>query len=190
MTFIKESIMKLKPLFIAVISTAMLASCANEEMRRQQAIDDSINRNVQDILLADKKLNVYPINVDTTDGNVYLISTVDTHEEADRATKKALSVKGVNAVKNELVVRKSVVQPKASSSYVKREIKDSSITTAVKAALLKNPDIHASDISVRTHNGTVRLSGTVPTHAEASEAINVAKGIRGVARVENEIEVQ
>jgi len=62
---------------------------------------------------------------------------------------------------------------------------DTWITTKVKAELLAAKDISGMDIKVETVNGVVSLSGVVDTQAESDHAIAVARGIKGVSRVDN-----
>ncbi len=67
---------------------------------------------------------------------------------------------------------------------------DTWITTKVKADLLASKDIPGMAIKVETVNGVVSLSGDVDTQAEADKAVAVAKGIKGVSRVDNRLMVR
>lgn len=67
---------------------------------------------------------------------------------------------------------------------------DAVITTKVKAEFAKDKHVSASDIKVETDsNGLVQLSGTAKTQAEADKAVMLAKNIKGVTSVKNEIVV-
>jgi hyperosmotically inducible protein len=66
---------------------------------------------------------------------------------------------------------------------------DAVITTKVKAAFAKDKAVDATDIKVETDSdGLVQLSGTA-TKAEAAKAERIAKSVKGVTGVKNDIVV-
>jgi len=67
---------------------------------------------------------------------------------------------------------------------------DSSITAKVKAALVDHESIKSTDISVKTDNKVVTLSGFVESQAQAEQAVSVAKGVEGVASVSDKLHVR
>lgn len=69
-------------------------------------------------------------------------------------------------------------------------IHDSGITTRVKTALIRDPDIHAMDIHVKTMNGRVQLSGFAASQKEIDRAIELATSVSGVEGIENEIQLK
>lgn len=64
-------------------------------------------------------------------------------------------------------------------------VNDTWITTKVKADLMATSDVPGTTIDVDTTNGTVKLSGTVASKAEADKAVSVAKNIKGVKSVDS-----
>ena len=68
-------------------------------------------------------------------------------------------------------------------------VKDSYITTKVKAELAADHDTKARDIHVATKNGIVTLSGVASSSAEKDRAEQDAMKIKGVKSVDNEIKV-
>ena len=68
-------------------------------------------------------------------------------------------------------------------------VADSVITTKVKARLVKDKQVRARDIEVKTVNGVVELSGTARSTREASRAASIARKVRGVQSVKNDIQV-
>ena len=75
-------------------------------------------------------------------------------------------------------------------SNVKTYVKDSVITTKVKAKLVKESVASAAHIKVDTDNaGVVWLSGTAKTKAEADEAVTIASGTEGVTSVKSNIKI-
>ena len=69
-------------------------------------------------------------------------------------------------------------------------VDDTVITTAVKARLLENKDVAGTSISVETLNGTVMLSGFAKNATEKSTAERLAREVKGVKSVKNEIAVR
>ncbi|STL26022.1 periplasmic protein [Escherichia coli] len=52
-----------------------------------------------------------------------------------------------------------------------------------EAALVDHDNIKSTDISVKTDQKVVTLSGFVESQAQAEEAVKVAKGVEGVTSV-------
>lgn len=80
----------------------------------------------------------------------------------------------------------------ASSSSTKKEtpgeyVDDAVITTKVKAAVLETPSLRSREINVETYKGTVQLTGFVNSRADIDKAVEVAKGIKGVKSVKNDM---
>lgn len=63
-------------------------------------------------------------------------------------------------------------------------VTDSWITTKVKADLLTSSNVPGTEVKVETVNGVVSLSGSVANQAEHDKAVSVARGIKGVQRVD------
>lgn len=68
-------------------------------------------------------------------------------------------------------------------------VKDSYITTKVKAELAADHDTKARDIHVATVNGVVTLRGVASSQAEKDRAERDARSVKGVHEVHNEIKV-
>lgn len=69
-------------------------------------------------------------------------------------------------------------------------VDDAGITTKVKAQLLDNKDVAGSSISVETLNGTVMLSGFAKSALERNTAESIARKVKGVKAVKNEIAIR
>lgn len=78
----------------------------------------------------------------------------------------------------------------SSMNKVGNFMDDSTITAKVKAALVDHESIKSTDISVKTDQKVVTLSGFVESQAQAEEAVNVAKGVDGVASVSDKLHVR
>jgi hyperosmotically inducible protein len=62
---------------------------------------------------------------------------------------------------------------------------DTWITTKVKGELATTGGVHSTDISVKTVNGVVTLTGNVPTDTEVKKAVAAARSVKGVKDVDS-----
>ncbi len=69
-------------------------------------------------------------------------------------------------------------------------IDDTGITTLVKSRFFEDKDVAGSSISVETLNGTVMLSGFAKSTLERNKAETIARVVRGVTSVRNEVAVR
>jgi hyperosmotically inducible periplasmic protein len=67
---------------------------------------------------------------------------------------------------------------------------DKVVTTKVKAALLKDPEVKGLQVNVETRKGVVQLSGFVDKPEQVSRATEVTKGVEGVKSVKNDLIVK
>lgn len=66
-------------------------------------------------------------------------------------------------------------------------IDDTVLTSRVKSALLNDPNVSGLAVNVETFKGTVQLSGFVKTVSERNRAVQLARGVKGVRQVKNDI---
>lgn len=69
-------------------------------------------------------------------------------------------------------------------------IDDSVITAKVKAAIIKDDTLKATEINVETFKGVVQLSGFVKNKADINHAVEVTRQIEGVKSVKNNMNVK
>ena len=69
-------------------------------------------------------------------------------------------------------------------------VDDASITTSVKAKMVEDKNVDAAAIKVETLNGEVMLSGFAKNSTEKNTAEDIARGVKGVKSVRNEIAVR
>jgi osmotically-inducible protein OsmY len=84
---------------------------------------------------------------------------------------------------------------KAAAPVSKQEsageyVDDAVITTKVKAAVLGESSLSSAEINVETYKGTVQLTGFVGSRADIDKAVQVAKGVKGVTSVKNDMIVK
>lgn len=78
----------------------------------------------------------------------------------------------------------------SSMKSVGNYMDDSGVTAKVKAALVDDDAIKSTDISVKTHDGVVTLSGFVATQDQAEKAVAVSQKIEGVKSVSDKLHVK
>jgi osmotically-inducible protein OsmY len=69
-------------------------------------------------------------------------------------------------------------------------VDDSAITTRVKAAIFDDPSLKVLQINVETFKGEVQLSGFVDSAQNVRKAGEVARSVRGVKSVKNDLIVK
>jgi osmotically-inducible protein OsmY len=69
-------------------------------------------------------------------------------------------------------------------------VDDAVITAKVKAAVLEDASLKSAEINVETYKGIVQLSGFVRSRADINRAVQVARGVKGVASVKNDMIVK
>jgi len=84
------------------------AACASSSTREStgEYVDDSvITTKVKALLAQDDFLKSFQVSVETYKGDVQLSGFVNSQQAVDKAGQIARSVKGVNSVKNNLIVK-------------------------------------------------------------------------------------
>jgi osmotically-inducible protein OsmY len=69
-------------------------------------------------------------------------------------------------------------------------VDDAVITSKVKAAFAADPTVKATEVNVETYKGDVQLSGFVAEPGDAQRAVEIARGVKGVTSVKNDIRVK
>lgn len=69
-------------------------------------------------------------------------------------------------------------------------VDDSVITAKVKAAVLEESSLKSAEINVETNKGVVQLSGFVSSRASIDKAVEVARRVKGVQSVKNDMIVK
>lgn len=80
----------------------------------------------------------------------------------------------------------STSQQEGTGEYVD----DSVITTKVKAAIFNEPTLKSTEINVETFKGVVQLSGFVNSQADISKAVSLARSVKGVTAVKNDMRLK
>lgn len=77
----------------------------------------------------------------------------------------------------------STVTQEGSAEYVA----DTVITAQIKSRILNEPTLKSAEINVETFKGVVQLSGFVPQESNWIRAVEIARNVKGVRLVKNDI---
>jgi hyperosmotically inducible periplasmic protein len=69
-------------------------------------------------------------------------------------------------------------------------VDDVAITTSVKADLLSSKKVDGLDVNVDSVNGNVTLRGWASNNAERSNATRIARSVKGVKSVDNQLKIK
>jgi len=155
--------------------------CASTQSAATQIDDAAVGTAIKAKLTADPDDNPFEIDVDVDDGVVRLSGVVATAAARSEAGRLARNTDGVRGVRNDITL---------GDRTAGETITDAAITTKIKAKLVADPEVSATDVDVDTSLGVVTLSGTVKTGAARSEAEKLARDTDGVRRVRNLLEVR
>lgn len=78
---------------------------------------------------------------------------------------------------------------KDAANAVGDKVSDAVITTSVNGELAKDDKLSALKINVDTSDGNVSLNGTAPDEASRERAAQLALGVKGVHKVDNNLQV-
>ncbi|MFO7602203.1 MAG: BON domain-containing protein [Gammaproteobacteria bacterium] len=67
---------------------------------------------------------------------------------------------------------------------------DSLVTAKVKTAIFNDASLKSAEINVETFKGVVQLSGFVNSQADIDRAVVVARSVKGVKSVKNDMRVK
>ena len=165
-------------ILMAIAGVALFTVCAicgTAAAAEPRLSDTAISDAVSDELLMDSAERQANVEVRTADGVVTLSGTVDNILAKDRARAIAETVRGVRAVVNEILVVPPVLRT------------DGAIREDVDRALLSDPATESFEIAAAVKDNVVTLSGSVDSRQERSLADKVAKGVKGVVDVKNDI---
>jgi hyperosmotically inducible protein len=178
-------------LLLGIIGSAVLAiSCAQS--------DPGITTSVKTRLAADELVRAREINVDTKDRVVTLTGVVERADEEAKAIEIARNTSGVVDVVDNIAVGTRGEPGTAATSGRAGDVPatsetaavtDAGITGMVKANLLADPDVAGLKIDVDTRDKVVTLTGAVQTAAEKARAIELARKVDAVTRVEDRLTV-
>lgn len=167
-------------IFLTVLSTFLtIWLFLNESAFAAPALEDTaITDAVESELISDPAVPFDHINVTTADGIVTLTGRTDNILARERAVKIAQVVRGVKSV----VDRIEMVPTFART--------DIQIEKDIEEAFLFNPATETYEITVQVDAFEATLSGRVDSRPEKMLAETLAKSVKGVIAVHNDIEAK
>ncbi|PRQ04573.1 Osmotically-inducible protein Y precursor [Enhygromyxa salina] len=168
---------------LLLLAPVAISGCATTRTMDARADDNQLESRVGLRLSADPDIRRYEIDVDVIDGVVTLRGEVDNQRIADRAEQVAQTTEGVNRVVNKLMIESDESESESTRS-------DALISAAVGARLLGDPEVRRVNIDVDVVEGVVYLSGVVEDQLAKDSAERIASAVKGVIRVDNELQVQ
>ena len=173
-----------------VAASPMVNGVVVNQLQVRPVIDDAvITSSVKGRLMNDRQINASQIAVETQQGIVNLHGTVPSPEHKMRAEVLTREIQGVRQVVNNLQV--PLVPPATGvvpSSGVMPN--DPMITATVKERLTTDRVANLARVHVDTTEGTVYLNGVVPSPDHKLRAEQIARDVRGVSQVVNNLQVQ
>ena len=109
------------------------------------------------------------------DGRIFLTGKVDNPEEKLKLTKMAWETDGVRSVRNDIKIKEEF--------NFKQSTKDILITSKLRAALIFNKNIKATNYQIDTYKRKIYIYGIAISSEEKDEVINEANQISNVKNV-------
>ena len=139
-------------------------------------IDDSVmQKNIVGRLLLRNKNYLISVKTKVLDGRIFLTGKVDDPEEKLYITKLAWETKGARSVKNDIKIKEDF--------NFGQSAKDLLITSQLRAALIFNKKIKATNYQIDTYKKKIFIYGISLTADERKDVINEAKEILDVKDV-------
>lgn len=171
----KRRIKTIQGLVLIAFSLFFLAG-SSSLFAQNELTDLQISNAVDNQLMINATTPSHMIDVVTTESIVTLSGKVNNLLAKDNAVKVAQMVKGVRGVIDKIEV---------ATTYLADDVLESN----VKDALFNDPATSSYQITVDASNGIVTLDGEVDSWQEKQIASHVAKGVLGVKKVNNNVEI-
>jgi hyperosmotically inducible protein len=177
----------------ALISALLIVACSSTPTQRSagETVDDAtLTGKVKAALVDNDLVKAGEVNVDSYRGVVQLNGFVGTQAEKSAASKAAQSVKGVKEVRNNLEVKSVAMANADADRSAGQVVDDATITAKVKTDLIADPTTKAHQINVDTNSGIVELGGFVDSQEAKDRAGEVARSVKGVKDVKNDLQLK
>ena len=139
-------------------------------------IDDSVmQKNVVARLVLRDKNYLLSVKTKVLDGRIFLTGKVNDPEEKLQITKLAWETSGVRSVRNDIKIKESF--------NFRQSAKDLLITSQLRAALIFDKEIKATNYQIDTYKKKIFIYGISLTAEEREKVINEAKEILDVKDV-------
>ena len=139
-------------------------------------IDDSImQKTISTKIIAQDKKFFLNVKTKVLDGRIFITGKVDEPEEKLKITKIAWETKGARSVRNDVKIKEEF--------NFTQSAKDLLITSQLRAALIVNKNIKATNYQIDTYKKKIYIYGIALTDEEKEMVISEAKEILDVEDV-------
>ena len=146
------------------------------ETQKNQITDRDITSAVENGFTLEKGVLLNDVDVSTSQGIVTLSESVDNLLAKERAVKIAESIRGVRGVIDRIAV--------TPVSRVDEDIHKDTLT-----ALRQDPATESYRVAVSVRDAVTTLTGSVGSYGEKQLAARIAKGVKGVKEVRNDLTI-
>jgi len=144
---------------------------------------DEIKEAITSALKYDPRVPEEQVSVTVEDNIAILQGTVQNLNSKLAAGNDARNTAGINSVENNITVeRKVVVTPDVPTS-------DSAIQERIRNAIIRDPYVEVSNITINVDTGIVELQGSVDTEFEKEQIAKIAGNVKGVIAIDNELSI-
>lgn len=176
-------------------SHAQMSKSAGEENGQKDwsaSVQDAwVQGKLEGLYMVNDNLSAFDIDTQVKGKVAHLSGTVQTQASKDLAQEVAMSIDGIDGVKNNLSVQKensNEQQAQDGNRSLGTIVADATITASVKIELAASKAL-ARNINVDTENAVVTLTGTVQNEQRKELALQIAKNVEDVKDVNNKLEV-
>ncbi|EIK97596.1 hypothetical protein PMM47T1_07416 [Pseudomonas sp. M47T1] len=156
----------------------------------QRFDDATLTATIKSKLLWNSATQALDTEVSTQGGVVTLKGHAQTAEAKQLAGDLATNTEGVTQVNNLISLSAADTQTTKAETEAKAteaSLSDAWITSKVKASLLYSRNLDGLNINVDTKTGMVTLTGVVASTDEKTQAVDIARNIRGVRGVDADL---
>ncbi len=164
-------------ILILLITVIMMTGGSQVFAQGRPLTDGMIMEVIEDEIENDPGVSLNDVDIEVNNGVVTMTGSVRSALAAERAARVAETVRGVRMVENRITVE----------PYVLRS--DEQIQNDIKQALLKDPATESFEVNVTVSDNVATLGGTVQSWQEKMLAEKIAKSVKGIKNVENNIDV-
>jgi osmotically-inducible protein OsmY len=143
----------------------------------QRPTDREVQSRIKSMIEWNPNLSSEDINLGSTNGIVTLWGSVDSLWKKERASELSFNIKGVLGVINELVVTPTM------------KLEDEQIGKRIIENFERN-SIDIKQVNIRVEDGSVLISGQVPDWVGYRAAEKIAKQVKGVVNVINDLKIR
>jgi osmotically-inducible protein OsmY len=143
---------------------------------KREITDSGITAAVEGGLAFEKGVFPNDVDVSTSQGIVTLSGAVNNLLAKERAVKMAESIRGVRGV-----IDRTTVTPVSRS--------DADTRKDIQAALRLDPATESYRVTVSVQNAVATLTGSVGSYTEKELVARIAKGVKGIKEVRNEVAI-